>query len=296
MKRLGLCILTIFILILPSYSGKFGKYDFTFYKTVDDSIAIMNMERLGFDYTGYGYIGENMTTGLYIRFGMQAPYSTLFSLFEPVASNSSSDSSHDSTDQDTSMDSSSTLSSSDSSSSIIASTGSASDSSSTTTDDSTKTVKYDREFAFSFTIGPAFRHFISNSVMWYMGMGVSGTITQNVATSSSNAIVTSFALKFGTDLDSGFRLDLAERTSLRLGVHITTGLLTYTNSTVTSSSGSETTNSLAADIFTKVGEESSTKFAGYIGLGHVFKPNAVEKYTYSNKTRKLGGGSLAPME
>ena len=56
------------VIAFPILAETFEKYDFTFYKTVDGSVAIMNDERLGFDYTGYGFLGQNMTTGLYIRF------------------------------------------------------------------------------------------------------------------------------------------------------------------------------------------------------------------------------------
>lgn len=271
-----LCVVLVFLLLASSFAGKFGKYDITFYKTVDDSIAIMNMERLGFDYTGYGYLGEDMTTGIYMRFGMQAPYSTLFSLFTPINSQAS-DSSSD-VDSSTSSDSSTLI-----------------EGSSISMDDATTSSKNEREFAFSFTIGPAFRHFISESVMWYMGMGVSGMITQNVSSKSDDTLTTSFSLKLGSDLDSGFRLDLAERSSLRLGVHITTGLLTYSNTTITDGDGSSTTNSIVADVFRKVGEQSSTRVAGYVGLAHVFKSNDIVKYRYSNTTSRIGGGVLVEL-
>ena len=35
------------------------------------------IRNIGFDYTGYGFIGGNMRTGIYMRLGFQAPYSSL---------------------------------------------------------------------------------------------------------------------------------------------------------------------------------------------------------------------------
>ena len=34
-------------------------YDFTFYKTVSESLQIANKEKIGFDYTGFGFLGSN---------------------------------------------------------------------------------------------------------------------------------------------------------------------------------------------------------------------------------------------
>ena len=262
---------------------------------------------MGFDYTGYGFLGEDMTTGLYMRIGMQVPYSTLFSLFENTDNNSS--------DSDVSVSIVSDASSSEVGSSVDMSVGSnststvalSSDSSvlasgNTTTqtavDKESVTTKYKKEFIFSFTIGPAFRHFISDKVIWYMGMGVTGIIKSNTSNvTGGGGILTSLEAKLGTDLDMGFRVDLASKTSLRAGVHITTGLITYTNSSVSGGGAttSSMTQSLTADIFTKIGEKTSTDAAGYIGVAHVFKSNDVVKYRYSNKTNKLGGGTLTKL-
>ncbi len=56
----------------------FPGYDFTFFETVSsDSLKSSERDHIGFDYTGYGFIGGNMRTGIYMRLGFQAPYSSL---------------------------------------------------------------------------------------------------------------------------------------------------------------------------------------------------------------------------
>ena len=282
------------VIAFPILAETFEKYDFTFYKTVDGSVAIMNDERLGFDYTGYGFLGQNMTTGLYIRFGMQAPYSTLISIFEKdsdqqeLPEDSSQLPSADSGDTDS--DGSDAIALPDD---VALIDSNKSSQIKLSDEDANPDVKGGREFVFSSTIGPAFRHFISNEVVWYMGLGISSKITESTTGSNSNGIFTSFELNVGSDLDMGFRLDIASNTSLRIGVHVTTGLITYTNSSFSDPNDNVVfSNEIKADIFTKVGEKSSTEASGYIGLAHVFKPKVVQRYRYSNKTSILGGGTI----
>ena len=59
----------------------FSDYDFTFYETVSESLAIMDSSTIGFDYTGFGFVGGGNTHGLFVRFGLQMPYSSLANLF-----------------------------------------------------------------------------------------------------------------------------------------------------------------------------------------------------------------------
>ena len=60
----------------------FPGYDITFFRTITDSLMVNDDKRFGIDYTGYGFVGEEMTTGVYMRIGLQAPYSSLSALFE----------------------------------------------------------------------------------------------------------------------------------------------------------------------------------------------------------------------
>lgn len=59
----------------------FSAYDFTFYETVSQSLAIMDSSTIGFDYTGFGFIGDDNPYGLFMRIGVQMPYSSLANLF-----------------------------------------------------------------------------------------------------------------------------------------------------------------------------------------------------------------------
>lgn len=282
-KRTIFLTITIFLITcIPLFSGKFEKYDFTFYETVSDSIAVMNEEKLGLDYTGYGFIGQSMTTGIYVRFGLQAPFTTIFSIFERD-------------DKVNEEDSESELlppSDSNQELQIPKELATPNPEDSPATDQEIK-EKEEKQFMFSFTIGPAFRHFISESVMWYMGIGLTSTI-RNTTTSdpATEAYVSNIMLRMGTDLDMGFRVDLAKKTSFRIGVNMTTDILTYTSTSTTGgkTEKNQTEQSLVANIFTPIGEKSSTDVTGYISLGHVIKPNEEKKYRYSNTTRKLGGG------
>lgn len=81
MKRTMAAILLLFASGLyaePIFPG----YDITFFKTITDSLMVNDDKRFGIDYTGYGFIGEEMSTGIYFRIGIQAPYSSLSALFE----------------------------------------------------------------------------------------------------------------------------------------------------------------------------------------------------------------------
>lgn len=74
----------LFLLLIPHlfYGAIFPGYDFTFFETVSsDSLMSLEGDYLGLDYTGYGFIGEEARTGIYLRIGIQAPYSSLISIF-----------------------------------------------------------------------------------------------------------------------------------------------------------------------------------------------------------------------
>lgn len=64
------------------YGAMFPGYDFTFFETVSaDSLMALEGDSIGLDYTGYGYFGTESRTGAYLRIGIQAPYSSLLSIF-----------------------------------------------------------------------------------------------------------------------------------------------------------------------------------------------------------------------
>ena len=81
-------ILIIFLIItMPLFSlmavDSLSDYDITFYKTVSESLSIVNKEKFGFDYTGFGFIGQSKN-GVFMRFGIQTPYVSIASLIKPI--------------------------------------------------------------------------------------------------------------------------------------------------------------------------------------------------------------------
>ena len=75
-------ILLLIVLTTSLHGALFPGYDFTFFETVSsDSLMSIDEDYLGLDYTGYGFIGGESRTGIYLRIGIQAPYSSLISLF-----------------------------------------------------------------------------------------------------------------------------------------------------------------------------------------------------------------------
>ena len=84
-RALARCaIFIIFLLQLTTglfSASLFSNYDFTFYETVSQSLAIMDSSTIGLDYTGFGFVGEKNTNGLFVRLGFQMPYTTLINIF-----------------------------------------------------------------------------------------------------------------------------------------------------------------------------------------------------------------------
>ncbi|MGN0907848.1 MAG: hypothetical protein ACI4NM_11940, partial [Bullifex sp.] len=76
-KKLLLIILLLTALFSVNAESILATYDFTFYKTVSESLQISSKEKIGFDYTGFGFLGENRKDGIFLRIGIQAPYKSL---------------------------------------------------------------------------------------------------------------------------------------------------------------------------------------------------------------------------
>lgn len=75
-------LIFVIIITLSSFSFAYSlpKYDFTFYKTSDETLSSMTKEKIGIDITGYGFLGGNSNRGIYIRLGIQTPLETLLTL------------------------------------------------------------------------------------------------------------------------------------------------------------------------------------------------------------------------
>ena len=75
-KRLVLLLAVILLIYFP-LSSKASSYDLTIYKTADNSVMGVKEDKLGLDITGYMFIGEGSTEGLYFRVGVQTPFDTI---------------------------------------------------------------------------------------------------------------------------------------------------------------------------------------------------------------------------
>ena len=67
----------VILLICFPLSSKASSYDLTIYKTADNSVMGVKEDKLGLDITGYMFIGEGNTEGLYFRIGVQTPFDTI---------------------------------------------------------------------------------------------------------------------------------------------------------------------------------------------------------------------------
>ncbi len=287
-KRLILLILLLAPIAINA-SALFPGYDFTFFKSIEDTLAVMNNERFGFDYSGYGYVGENMTTGVYLRIGVQMPYAIF------IQRNTNEESSDKGTETDTSTTTTpdTTTEDEDSLSTTLALDSDAKDeSSSEATKESNKNKSLDYKFALS--IGPAFRKFIGDQAQWYMGIGFT-TAIEGINSGSELVSTTQLNIKIGAEFDMGFRIDAAKKknTSLRIGIYGKVDLLTFTSISKTSKESSTTEMKLIADIFTTIGDKRPTHTVGYVSLGHTFKSSEEEiRYRYSTKYRALNKGTV----
>ena len=264
-------------------AGSFSTYDFTFYKSIQDSIAIANGERFGFDYSGYGYLGKEMTSGIYLRIGIQTPYKTILDMLRHSLDKDPAELE----DVDLSIDS--------------------------MLPDLESTPELDiegeqkvflkpsmaKDYILSFTIGPAFRKFISDEVIWYFGMGIRSAIENTTTPSESGKVLyNNFSIASAADLDSGFRIDLANRSTLRIGVSLNTGLLSYSSTSEYDQNGEriDFSNEFFADIFTPQGETTSTTCLGYISIATTFRNRAIKRYRYTITSSIPGEGELLLIE
>lgn len=286
MEKRVIVIILLVVSATLSASPLFPGIDFTFFKSTEDTLAVLNNERFGFDYSGFGYVGSDMTTGLYIRFGVQMPYS----IFSAKASGaeesikSPADSTQTVTQNTTTTETTETLNTT-----LTLESDVKDESKEDGNKESNKNKNLDYKFAFA--IGPAFRKFIGDQAQWYLGLGFTSEI--EVMNSSTDIAITSkLNVKIGAEYDMGFRIDTRKKnTSLRIGIHGKTGLLTFSSLSSTSKDSTTTEMSLIADIFRTLGEKSSSDTIGYVSLGHTFQSGRREQhYSYSTKSREINKG------
>lgn len=246
----------------------FSGYDFTFFSSVAESIAISDSERIGFDYTGYGYFGD-MTTGLFLRLGIQAPYSTLLYTLDDLVGNTG-DSHSDSFG--------------DSGQGLF---------------DENQLYRGLREYKFLVAIGPAFRKIVSPDLSWYMGVGLKAEIDWLTYITDASLRDTMLSYLVSTDIDFGFRITADVHTTLRIGAYVTRPLFELFQSfTTRDGERGESEFSFIQNIYPDMNShDSTTNVVGYISLGHTYASYIrEEKYRYIISSSVPRTGEIELME
>ncbi len=276
------CIL-ILLVAISSFSCAFASddypvYDFTFYNSVQNSIATINEERFGIDYSGYGYLGDHMTMGIYLRFGIQTPYKTILDIIGELYDQMWYERKlTDKGDREFILDDQLMQENEQPEINEEATIG--------------MEDKLPKDYRISLTLGPAFRKFISDEAIWYAGTGLMASFENKTSKTDNNALlVNNFDIKIAFDLDTGFRLDLAKRTTMRLGVNAVMDILSYSSTSHHLPDGKNV--SLEQGITVDVFQSSRFSVIGYISLATTFKPRKVVTHSYVTRSRELGEGQL----
>ncbi len=259
------------------------RYDFTFYKTSDDTLASFNSKDVGIDITGYGFIGEKSNRGIYLRVGIQTPFETLLKLKDLLLENKSENTNTaETTDDTTTQESSSILS----------------DDTTQSKDESTKKDEVDTsKWKFLFSIGPAYRSPMGENALVYSGVGFtfSSEIINNIFSGSTSS---SLSVMLSLDLDAGFRVGLTHsNTTIRIGVHSITKILGYYKETqyITNEKEKKEESDKTNFYGYIAGKDlimGATTLRGYIRLATTFRGRREIVYNYSNKGERLGRGVI----
>ena len=160
----------------------------------------------------------------------------------------------------------------------------------------TKNDTFDKEWRLLLTAGPAYRSFLGDDAMVYLGYGASIDMghRQEVERDTKNTNISTYAI-LGADADMGLRYTVRGRTSIRVGVHFTVSLIGVKYQSVFSSSNMEISHNL--DIYGyalgKRGIFETLSGKGYVMLASAFNgKKAFTVYNYSNSTNKIGAGIL----
>ena len=261
MRKLCLSI-SVFLMLLPLSAAVFPGYDFTFSRTITDSLMVMDSKKVGIDYTGYGFIGPT-ASGIYMRAGIQAPIYSIEMLLDRIGEERIMSIPDQNADPEKIKE------------------------------------KLETSFMFSMAIGPALRSQLTDSLQWYMGMGLSGKLNYANRQGIEMSAVAYFDIEAGVSFDMGFRFDLQRNTTLKIGINAEAAL--FAVSFLTHSSGKEgnsllTKPSLVPYIFLPDQMKNVAKATGYISLGHTFRSaRHITEYRYSTKSRITGNGILEPI-
>lgn len=266
-----LVLSTIFIVSSLAAESVFSNYDFTFYRTVSESLAISDSSTIGFDYTGFGFVGTRNTSGLFLRIGIQLPYTTLTNIVEGISGGGSTGMDEDEGEEP--------------GEGLEISTGSSGDSS-------------QMEYRLTFVLGPGIRYVFSPFFDFYAGIGPKleehiMSTSYSHSTRSESTYNTSLAL----DMDIGFKFNLEKNTSCRIGVYSTFEILSYTYSKIVDGAQEAfTTSNIHLNAIATGQTRNPLSAVGYISVGKTFN-SELKGYVYRYETTSpvLGQGTAIPI-
>lgn len=266
-----LVLSTIFIVSSLAAESVFSNYDFTFYRTVSESLAISDSSTIGFDYTGFGFVGTRNTSGLFLRIGIQLPYTTLTNIVEGISGGGSTGMDEDEGEEP--------------GEGLEISTGSSGDSS-------------QMEYRLTFVLGPGIRYVFSPFFDFYAGIGPKleehiMSTSYSHSTRSESTYNTSLAL----DMDIGFKFNLEKNTSCRIGVYSTFEILSYTYSKIVDGAQEAfTTSNIHLNAIATGQTRNPLSAVGYISVGKTFN-SELRGYVYRYETTSpvLGQGTATPI-
>lgn len=265
-----LVLSTIFISSLAAQSV-FSNYDFTFYRTVSESLAISDSSTIGFDYTGFGFVGTRNTSGLFLRIGIQMPYTTLTNIVEGISGDGTSGIEEDEDGE--------------AGDGLEISTGNSGDSS-------------QMEYRLTFVLGPGIRYVFSPFFDFYAGIGPK--LEEHIMSTSyshSSRSESTYNTSLALDMDIGFKFNLEKNTSCRIGVYSTFEILSYTYSKIVDG-GQEafTTSNIHLNAIATGQTRNPLSAVGYISVGKTFN-SELRGYVYRYETTSpvLGQGTATPI-
>lgn len=266
-----LVLSTIFIVSSLAAESVFSNYDFTFYRTVSESLAISDSSTIGFDYTGFGFVGTRNTSGLFLRIGIQLPYTTLTNIVEGISGGGSTGMDEDDGEEP--------------GEGLEISTGSSGDSS-------------QMEYRLTFVLGPGIRYVFSPFFDFYAGIGPK--LEEHIMSTSyshSSRNESTYNTSLALDMDIGFKFNLEKNTSCRIGVYSTFEILSYTYSKVVD--GDEeafTTSNIHLNAIATGQTRNPLSAVGYISVGKTFN-SELKGYVYRYETTSpvLGQGTATPI-
>lgn len=265
-----LVLSTIFISSLAAESV-FSNYDFTFYRTVSESLAISDSSTIGFDYTGFGFVGTRNTSGLFLRIGIQLPYTTLTNIVEGISGDGTSGMDEDEGEE--------------TGDGLEISTGSSGDSS-------------QMEYRLTFVLGPGIRYVFSPFFDFYAGIGPK--LEEHIMSTSyshSSRSESTYNTSLALDMDIGFKFNLEKNTSCRIGVYSTFEILSYTYSKIVDGAQEAfTTSNIHLNAIATGQTRNPLSAVGYISVGKTFN-SELRGYVYRYETTSpvLGQGTATPI-